>query len=125
MCLRKVVFKHRTAKQFKSSLTGFDSAPYERIKKSRGGRVIKKNLSYNIRKDLSESDKHKEILSVEISYKNSSNILLRCCYKPPKGDNDVLSMFLKQVFRFLGLFRHHANIQKNYLQHSYRITKNN
>ena len=70
------------------SHTGFDSVPYERSKKSRrGGGVlifIKKNLSYRIRKDLSESDKDKEILSLEISYKNSSNILLSCCYKPPK-----------------------------------------
>ena len=83
-------------------LTGFDSVPYERSKKSRGGGVltfIKKNLSYKIRKDLFESDKHKEILSLEVSYKNSSNILLSCCYKPPKGENNILSMFFKQVFK--------------------------
>ena len=60
---------------------------------------IKKTLSYKIRKDLSESDEHKEILSLEVSCKNSSNILLSCCYKPPKGDNDILSMFLKHVFK--------------------------
>ena len=88
------------------SLTGFDFVPYDsskkKKKKSRGGRVlifIKKNLSYKIRKDLSESDEHKEILSLEVTRKNSSNILLSCYYKPPKGDNDILSMFLKQVFR--------------------------
>ena len=57
------------------------------------------NLSYKIRKDLSESDKHKEILSLEVSCKNSSNILLSCCYKPGKCENDVLSIFLKQVFK--------------------------
>ena len=87
------------------SLAGFDSVPYERSKNSRraGGDLIfiKKNLSYKIRKDLSESDEHKEILSLEISYENSSNILLSCCYKPPKGNNDILSMFLKQVFKSL------------------------
>ena len=81
------------------SLAGFNSVPYEKSKKSRrGGGVfilIKKNLSYKIRKDLSESDEYKEIISLEISYKNSSNILLNCCYKPPKGDNDILSMSLK------------------------------
>ena len=60
---------------------------------------IKKNLSYKIRKDLAESDEHKEILSVEVSRKNYSNILLSYYYKPPKGDNDILSMFLKQVFK--------------------------
>ena len=73
------------------SLTGFDSVPYKRSKKSRGGGVwifIKKNLSCKIRKELSESDEHKEILSLEASHKNSSNILLSCCYKLPKGDND-------------------------------------
>ena len=65
-----------------------------------GGLIfIKKNLSCKIREDLSESDEHKEILSLEVSYKNSSNILLSCCYKPPKGDNGILSMFLKKVFK--------------------------
>ena len=60
---------------------------------------IKKNLFYKIQKDLSESDEHKGILSLEILNKNSSSILLSCCYKPPKGDNDTLSMFLKLVFK--------------------------
>ena len=84
------------------SRTEFNSVPYERSKKSRGGGVlifIKKNLSYKIRKDLSESDEHKEILSLEILYKNPSSILLSSCYQPPKGDNDILSMFLKQIFK--------------------------
>ena len=60
---------------------------------------IKNNLSYEIRKDLSEPDEHKEKLFLKVSYKNSSNILLSYCYKPSKGDNDILSMFLKQVFQ--------------------------
>ena len=60
---------------------------------------IKKNLSYKIRKDLSESDENKEILSLETSYKNSSNIILNCCCKPLKADNDILNMFLKQDFK--------------------------
>ena len=70
------------------SLPGFDSVPYERSKKDRGGGVlifVKKNLSYKIRKDLSESDEHNEILSLEVSCRHSPNILLSCCYKPPKG----------------------------------------
>ena len=60
---------------------------------------IKNNLFYKISKDLSESDEHKEILSQEVLYKNSSNILLSCCYKPSKGDNDIFSMFLKKIFQ--------------------------
>ena len=85
------------------SLAGFDSVSYKKSKKSRrGGGVlifIKKNLSYKIRKDISESNKHKEIPSLEILYKNFFNILLSCCYKPPKCDNDILSIFLKEVFK--------------------------
>ena len=84
------------------SLTGFDSVPYERSKQKRGGGVLiflKKDFPYKIRKGLSESDEHKEIISLEFSCKNSSNILLSCCYEPPKGDNDILSMSLKQVFK--------------------------
>ena len=51
------------------SLARFDSVPYERSNKSREVGVlifIKKNLSYKIRKDLSKSDEHKEILSLEV-----------------------------------------------------------
>ena len=82
------------------SLIGFNSVPYEKSKKSRGGGIlifIKKNISYKIRKALSEFDEHKEILSPETLNKNPSNILSSCCYKPLKGDNNILSMFLKQV----------------------------
>ena len=63
--------------------------PFEESKKSHEGGdliFIKKNLSYKIRKDLSKSDEHKELLSLEVSYKNPSNILLSCCFKPPKSD---------------------------------------
>ena len=60
---------------------------------------VKKNLLFKILKDLSESDEHKEILSLAISNKNFSNIFLSCCYKPSKDDNDILSTFLKQVFK--------------------------
>ena len=69
------------------SLTRFDNVPYERSKKSREGDIlifIEENLSYKNRKCLSESDEDKEILSLEVSYKNSSNIPLSCCYKPPR-----------------------------------------
>ena len=55
---------------------------------------IKKNLSYKIRKGLSESDENIEIIFLEITNANSSSILLSCCYKPPKGGNDTLSIFL-------------------------------
>ena len=59
----------------------------------------KKNPSQKIRKNFSESEEHREILSLEISNKNFSDILMSCCYKSPKGDNDISSMFLKQAFK--------------------------
>ena len=53
------------------SLEGFDSISYKRSRSRRGGIVlifIKKNLSYKIRKDLSESDEHKEIKILPIYF---------------------------------------------------------
>ena len=61
--------------------------------------LLKKNLSYRIRKEFSESDENKVIFSLETLYNHSSTKLLVCDYKPPKGDNDMLSMFFKQVFK--------------------------
>ena len=87
------------------SLTEFNSVLYEKSKKRRGGEVLiftKKNLSCKIRKDLSESEKHKEILFQKISNKTSTDILLSCCYKPPKGDINIWSIFLKPVYYLLG-----------------------
>ena len=81
---------------------GFDSVPYKISETGRWDGVlifIKKNLSYKIRKDFSESDEHKETISLEISNRNSSNTLLSCCCKPTNGDHYILSMFLKQVLK--------------------------
>ena len=75
------------------SLTGFDSVPYERSKKNRGGG--KKNLSYKIRKNLSESDERKEM---KVSRKNSSKIPLSCCCTPLKSDNDIFKHVLETSF---------------------------
>ena len=60
---------------------------------------VKENFFYKIRNDLSESEEHEEILSLEISHKISPNITLSYCYKPHKGDNSILSILLKQVFK--------------------------
>ena len=46
---------------------------------------IKKNLMYRIRKDLSIYDRGKKILTIEITSIESKNMLLSCCYGPPKG----------------------------------------
>ena len=56
---------------------------------------IHKRLNCNLRNDLCVSDKDKEILTIEISRENDKNILLSCCYRPPNGDSENLSMFLQ------------------------------
>ena len=53
---------------------------------------------YKIRKDLSISEKDKEILTTEIIIKEIKNMLLSCCYKLPKGIMESLTAYL-QYFR--------------------------
>ena len=53
---------------------------------------------YKIRKDLSISDKDKEILTIEDISKESKNMLLSCCYRPPKGITENLTHYLALIF---------------------------
>ena len=48
---------------------------------------------YKIRKDLSISDKDKEILTIEIISKESKNMLISCCYRPPKRITKTLTAY--------------------------------
>ena len=63
---------------------------------------------------LSEFDEHKEILSREISNK-SQYPFSSFSHKPLKGDNNIFSMFLKQVFN---TFMHNVAKWSNILQKS-------
>nr|XP_047138797.1 uncharacterized protein LOC124814805 [Hydra vulgaris] len=61
--------------------------------------VIKydKIVSREFRKnDLSVSDGDGEILTIEIINERTKNILVSCCYRPPDGVSENLSMFLQQ-----------------------------
>ena len=53
---------------------------------------------FKIRNDLSISDNDKEIITLEIINKESKNVILSCCYKPPNGNNEHLSTFLNNIF---------------------------
>ena len=82
-------------------ISGFNAIPYERKTKKRGEGVLiylAKNLMYRLRDDLSISDGDKEILTIEIINKDNRNTILSCCYKPPSGDSENLSIFLKGIF---------------------------
>ena len=52
-----------------------------------------------IRKDLSISDKDKEILTIEIISKESKNMLRSCCYRPPKDITENVTAYLASVFQ--------------------------
>ena len=54
---------------------------------------------YKIRKDLSISEKDKEILTTEIIIKEIKNMLLSCCYKLPKGIMESLTAYLASIFQ--------------------------
>ena len=75
--------------------------PFERKTNQRGGSILiyeKTDLIYKVRKDLSISDKDKEILTIEIISKESKNMLLSCCYRPPKGITENLTAYLVSIF---------------------------
>ena len=54
---------------------------------------------YKIRKDLSISDKNKEILTIVITSKESKNMLISCCYRPPKGKTENLTAYPASIFQ--------------------------
>ena len=87
-------------------LPQYDSIHLERIGK-RGGGVcvfVHKKLMCKYRKDFSVSEDSNETVSIEIINKNSKNIIVNCCYRPPNGKitpfkkhiHDILNKLLKE-----------------------------
>ena len=52
-----------------------------------------------IRKDISISNKDKEILTIEIISKESKTMLISCCYRPPKDITENLTAYLASIFQ--------------------------
>ena len=76
--------------------------PFEIKTNKRGGSkliYVKTDLMYNIIKDISNSDKDKEILTTKIINKESKTMLLSCCYRPPKGITENLTAYLTSIFQ--------------------------
>jgi exonuclease III len=81
-------------------LPTYKAVSLERSAKNRGGGVlmyIKENIPYKVRDDLTVSDGDKEIITIEIINKDSKNILLSVCYRPPKGASNNLATFLQNI----------------------------
>ena len=82
------------------SLTGFDSVPYERSKKSREGAVlifIKKNLSCKIRKDPSQPDNYKKSTVEKKPCYLIGDLTINCL---EYFENEKISTFYNSVFEY-------------------------
>ena len=67
---------------FYFDINNYKAISFEGKTSKRGESILiyeKTNLMYKIRKDLSISDKDKEILTIEIISKESKNVLSSCC----------------------------------------------
>ena len=84
-------------------LPQYNSIHLER-KNKRGGGVcvfINKKLLFKHRKELSASEEANETLSVEILNKNSKNIIVSTCYRPPNTKITPLKKHITHVFNKL------------------------
>jgi hypothetical protein len=60
---------------------------------------VHENIFYTLRNDLSISDGDKEVLTIELVLEKTKNIILSCCYRPPDGASENLSMFLQHIVK--------------------------
>ena len=60
---------------------------------------LKNDIKFKMTKDFSAPDGNNECVTVEIENKNSKNLLIRCCYRPPSGAIKALNSFLENVFK--------------------------
>ena len=65
-------------------------------------------------KDLSASDGNNECGTVEIENKNSKNLIITCCYRPPSDAIKGILSFLENVFK-------KANTEKKTLFYCWRF----
>ena len=83
-------------------INNYKAIPFGRKRnKTRGSILIyvKTDLMYKLRKDLSIFDQGKEILIIEIISKESKNMLISCCYRPPKGKTENLTGYFASIFQ--------------------------
>ena len=59
---------------------------------------VHESLCYKLRKDLSINSDAIESLSIEITNKNSKNIIFNVIYRPPNGDMEACENYCKELF---------------------------
>ena len=92
-------------------LPSFDFIRQEKNTAKKGGGIhtyIKNQIKFKMIKDLSLSDGDSECVTVEIENKNSKNLIITLCYRPPSGAIKGLNSFLENVFK-------KANTENNFL----------
>lgn len=80
----------------------FNIISLERQTNKRGGGILiyaHETLRLILRGELSVSDCDKDVLTIEIENKKTKNLLISCCYRPPGGVSENLSMFLQQIIK--------------------------
>ena len=83
-------------------LPNFDFIHQERKTGKKVGGIliyVKNHIKFNIMKDRSVSDGDSECVAVEIENKNSKNLIITCCYRPPSCAIKGLNSFLENVFK--------------------------
>ena len=83
-------------------LPNFDFIHQEKKTAKKGGGIhtyIKNQIKFKMIKDLSLSDGDSECVTVEIENKNSKNLIITLCYRPPSGAIKGLNSFLENIFR--------------------------
>ena len=95
-----------TDKDFKNNsnfhLPNFDFIHQQRETGKKGGGILiylKNDIKFKIIEDLSVSDGDNECVTVEIENKNSKNLLITCCYRPPSGAIKGLNSYLENIFK--------------------------
>ena len=100
------------------NLSQYNSVHQERKNKSGGGVCVyinKKHL-FKLRKDFSVSEEENETLSIQIINKNTKNIIVNTCYRPPGAK---LKPFKTHVTKILNSL--HKKNQKIFLSEILRL----
>ena len=77
-------------------LPSFDFIHQERKTGKKGGGILiylKNHIKFKIIRNISVSDSDRECVTVQIENKNSENLIITCCYRPPSGAIKGLNRF--------------------------------
>ena len=104
----RILHTYREKKLWKEKIfvnedfSSFDFIHQERKSAKKGGGILiylKNHIKFKIIKDLSVSDSDNECVTIKTEKKNSKNLVIICCYRPPCGAIRGLNSFLEKFFK--------------------------